>query len=111
MGFFNILTTEIVCPNCGAKSLVQIQFKYGQTRQLKYQLGDAILWGVNEIGSPVLTNVKAYGIAESTTCSVCNEDKIPEEYDVFIKNNVLTGIVPIKGELEYLSGEGEYVVL
>ena len=102
MGSFNILITEIICPNCGVSSPIRIQFKYGNTWQLQYKSGDTITWGGNDIGKPELTNVKAYGIAESTRCLSCNEDKIPEDYDVFIKDNVITGVAPMKNN-DYLA--------
>ena len=111
MGSFNILITEIECSNCEVKSPVRIQFKFGNTWQLHYKIGDAITWGGNDIGNPNLTNVKAYGIAESTICPSCNEDRIPEEYDVFIKDNVITGVAPMKNIDDYLAGNAEYVVL
>lgn len=112
MSSYNILITESVCTNCGVKSPVRIQFKFGNTWQLQYRIGDTISWGGNDIGSPNLTDVKAYGIAESTVCPSCNEDRIPEEYDVFIKNNVITGIAPMENIDDYLPpGNTEYMVL
>lgn len=57
MGFFNTLITETTCPNCGAKSEIRIQYKYGNTRQLHYSMGDGITWGGNDIGNPALTKV------------------------------------------------------
>ena len=59
MGSFNILITEIICPNCGVSSPIRIQYKYGNTCQLQYKIGDSITWGVNDKGEPELTNVKA----------------------------------------------------
>lgn len=111
MGFFNTLITETTCPNCGAKPEIRIQYKYGNTRQLHYSMGDTITWGGNDVGNPALTKVKAYGIAESITCTACNEECIPEEYDVFIIENKITKFAPIKSIEEYLDGDGEYVIL
>ncbi|OQP44230.1 hypothetical protein A4H97_33290 [Niastella yeongjuensis] len=110
MGFYNVLITEMVCPNCGVSSPVRIQYKYGSTRQFEYRVGDTIPWEGNNIGNPELTNVKAYGIAESTTCPSCNQDKIPEDYDVFIKNNVITGVAPMENN-DYLVDNVTYIDL
>jgi predicted RNA-binding Zn-ribbon protein involved in translation (DUF1610 family) len=111
MSSFNILITQIVCPNCGAKQQVRIQFKFGDTWQLQYKLGDKISWGGNDVGSPDLINVKAYGIAESLTCTSCKEDSIPEEYDIFISNSIITSVSPIQRISDYIEGNGEYVIL
>jgi hypothetical protein len=111
MGFFNTLFTETTCPRCGAKSEIRIQYKYGNTRQLHHNMGDAITWGGNDVGNPAFTKVKTYGIAESTTCTLCNEDCIPEEYDVFIIDNTITEITPMKSIDEYLASDESYVIL
>jgi hypothetical protein len=111
MGFFNTLILDIECPNCGEKNEARIQFKYGKTWQLKYKLGDTIIWSGKDIGSPNLTNVKAYGIIESTVCTFCGKPDIPEEYDIFIVNNVIRSISPIESMQDYLVGDGEYVCL
>jgi len=112
MGAFNVLITESVCTNCGVKSPARIQFKYGSTWQFKYRIGDTISWGGNDYGNPNLKKVKAYGIVESTTCPSCSEDKIPEEYDIFIENNIITGIAPMENINDYLApGNTEYVSL
>jgi hypothetical protein len=52
MSSFNILITQVVCPNCGAKQQVRIQFKFGNTWQLQYKLGDKISWGGNDAHLP-----------------------------------------------------------
>jgi len=110
MSAYNVLVAEITCPNCGKKSDVHIQYKYGNAAQLKYKIGDTITWGGNDIGSPALTNVKANGFGESTICPSCNEDKMPEEYDIFIKNTIITGVAPMEKD-EYLAENVTYIDL
>lgn len=111
MGSYNILFTEVTCPNCGAKFKVQIQYKYGNTWQLHYKVGDTITWGGNDKGRPGLTKVKVYGIAESITCSDCGKNSIPEEYDVFINNDVITSIAPMNNIDDYIAAGKSYVIL
>lgn len=111
MSSFNILIVEIACPNCGKKSQARIQFKFGNTWQLEYKIGDTITWGGNDIGSPNLVKVKVYGIIESTVCPFCNKNNIPEEYDLFIEDNVIISVSPIENIQDYLHGNGEYVPL
>ena len=111
MSSFNVLITKIQCPECGMELEARIQFKFGNTWQLRYKIGDTIKWGGNDIGSSDLKKVKVYGIIESTTCPFCSKDSIAEEYDIFIKENVIVNVSPIKNTQDYLTGNGEYIVL
>jgi hypothetical protein len=111
VGSFNILLAAVTCPNCQQKSQAQIQFKFGDTWQFKYNIGDTITWGGNQIGNPDLRKVKAYGIIESTVCPLCNRNSLPEEYDIFITDSVVKSVSPIEHMQDYLIGDGEYVVI
>lgn len=111
MSSFNVLITEVTCPNCGKKHEARIQFKFGNTWQLQYKIGDTVTWGGNDIGSPDFNEVKAYGIIESTRCPYCNEQNIVEEYDILIKKNVIMGISPMASMENYLGENGEYFVV
>jgi hypothetical protein len=114
MGLYNTLIVDLTCPNCEKKSEARIQFQFGQLGLLQYKIGDTIAWGSrNDVGSPNLVNVKLYGIIESTVCPLCNANNIPEEYDIFVTNNVILNVLPIESLTDYLHGdaEGEYVSL
>jgi len=111
MSSFNILIAEIPCPDCNRPHEARIQFKFGNTWQLQYRIGDTIKWGGNDIGSPDLKKVKVYGIIESMTCPFCNRNNIAEEYDIFIKENVIINVSTIESIKDYLNGNGEYVAL
>src|SRR5690349_13085677 len=108
MGSFNVLITEITCPSCEKKSHAQIQFKFGNTWQLEYKIGDTITWEGNDIGSPNLGRVKVYGIIESTICAFCHKDTIPEEYDIFVTDNMIISVLPIENIQDYLQGNEVY---
>lgn len=111
MGAYNILISEISCPDCSGKHMGRIQFKFGNTFQFIYNVGEVVKWGGNDIGSPDLKNIKAYGIIESTTCPLCKNNNIIEEYDIFIENNIIKCISPIENIDDYLLDISEYVVL
>ncbi|MFX1705655.1 hypothetical protein PV783_16935 [Chitinophaga sp. CC14] len=111
MGLFNTLIVEILCPDCERKHAARIQFKFGDTWQFEYRMGDAIKWGGNDIGSADLKKVKVYGIIESMICPFCNKDNIAEEYDIFVRENVIIAVYPIENMKDYLDGNGEYVPL
>ena len=46
MGAFNTLKAVATCPRCRATVAIQIQFKYGDTWQYEYAIGDSLRWGV-----------------------------------------------------------------
>ena len=42
MGLFNTLTAETNCANCKKLSVFELQFKYGETWQYHYTIGDTV---------------------------------------------------------------------
>jgi hypothetical protein len=100
MGAYNILITVIQCQNCHLFYKAGIQFKFGDTWQFEYKVGDKIAWGRNDIGKPGLPKVKAYGVAVSAACpycGYCNE----EEYDVNMEKDVIKNVTPLSNLLDY----------
>jgi len=91
MSAFNTVTGQTTCPICGERGEFEIQFKYGKTWQLKYNLGDAIQWGGNEIGNPDFKKVSVEGI--SNACFSCGRDML--EFDVIIIDNIIKELVGI----------------
>lgn len=49
MGAFNTVQTSHTCPSCDAKVDTDVQFKFGDTFQYEYSVGDTIRWGGNDI--------------------------------------------------------------
>jgi hypothetical protein len=52
MGAFNILVIQIQCKVCQHLLKGNLQFKFGDTWQHQYLIGDKIKWGKNDIGKP-----------------------------------------------------------
>lgn len=88
MGAFNTLEVEASCPNCGTVAELSIQFKYGETWQHSYRLGDRLQWGRNDHGFPGMRKVEVLGTM--APCPSCGKDDA--DYMVLIKNDVLVGI-------------------
>jgi len=109
MGSYNTLITDIKCSNCNASFEGKIQFRYGNTVQLKYRIGDKVEWGGNQIGHPNERKVKVYGILESEQCPVCGKENENNEFDIFVENRVLVS-VSVMQKYDY-EGEGNYMVL
>jgi hypothetical protein len=117
MGLFNILNVPIQCLRCGLEYAGQIQFKFGATRHLEYQLGDTLAWGYNEEGKPHLPRVKVYGILQNDECPKCGvalEQQKDDEYDILVENDVLKSHTLMATYADYLAdpeAEGGYAVL
>lgn len=109
MGAFNTLITDITCCNCKSIFNLKLQFKFGDTWQLEYRIGDHIKWGGNNIGEPNLPKVIVYGIAESSTCLTCGYTH-SDEYDFLIKNDYIVQINPTKNLNRYFEHEGCYFI-
>ena len=114
MGLFNTLNTEITCSNCSKPFPVYIQFKFGHTRQLEYQLGDKLYWDrggkwrTNDIGKPNLSAVNVYGIAEDSVCPHCSRSN-EEEFDIRVENDTIISfktMTDYKNYLDYEEGAG-----
>ena len=109
MGSFNVLTTTVKCSNCKNIYQGRIQFRYGNTWQIEYRIGDKLEWGGNQIGNPNEKKVKAYGILESELCPACGKVNKNNEFDILVENSVLVNVT-IMQNYDY-EGEGNYMVL
>jgi endogenous inhibitor of DNA gyrase (YacG/DUF329 family) len=72
MGAYNILHTTVDCPSCKREVNVAIQFKFGDTYQHEYALGDEVCWGGNDIGPMGKSHVVVDGVAEEP-CPRCGQ--------------------------------------
>lgn len=106
MGAFNTVIAEAVCPSCGKPANFEIQFKYGDTWQHSYSIGDPLRWGGNDIGTPGRKKVKVESIGGP--CPHCRVDGI--EFDVMIENDIIDRVVPVGTDREESPEEG-YVIL
>jgi hypothetical protein len=88
MGAFNQLRAEARCPNCDETSEQLIQFRFGDTWQFEYAIGDTLRWGGNDVGPPGLTKVLVSGAGEE--CPVCHSRG--EDFQVVIESDVITAV-------------------
>jgi len=116
MGLFNILNTEITCSTCSKPFSVRIQFKFGHTRQLEYQLREKLIWDgggkwrTNDIGQPNLPAVNVYGIAEEYVCPHCAHPN-EEEFDIRVEKDTIVSakaMTDYKNYFDYEEGQGCY---
>ena len=88
MSAYKTLHAVIECPACGNRSEQVLQFKFGETRQHKYAIGDKLRWGHNNVGRPGLTRVEVSAVTEA--CPVCNTSG--QDFVVTIEDDTITGV-------------------
>ena len=85
MSAFNTVTGEVQCPVCGKVATFCVQFKYGDTWQYAYRLGDSLRWGGNDIGCRDAERVKVEGIGGP--CPHCGTEYL--DFDLCIEGSRL----------------------
>ena len=108
MGAFNVVTTPRRCPKCERLVQVRIQFKFGDTWQYEYQVGDRLRWGGNDIGKPGYRKVVIDGIAEG--CPTCGFDEEWNFY-IFLENDIIQTVEPASNRYDFCRVGLTYIVL
>ncbi len=109
MGAFNTLRAKADCPNCRAPVDVVVQFKYGDTWQIEYQLGEEIQWGGNDVGDPNARLVAVDGVVEGP-CSHCGAEAEWNVY-VYIRDDRLERVQTADGSIPFAKIGKTYSVL
>jgi rRNA maturation protein Nop10 len=110
MSAYNVVIAcdEEECPRCGSKIQRPVQFKYGDTWQYQYKIGDRIRWGGNDIGEPGHKVVVVEGYADE--CPVCGH--VPDQtYDITIRDDVIECVLPSDGTYDYVGSGKDYFVV
>jgi hypothetical protein len=91
MGAFNILKAATTCPVCRQAGTFEVQFKYGDTYQFKYTLGDQLKWGGNDIGVPGAKKVLVQALGGP--CPNCGEDYL--DFDILAEADRIVALKPV----------------
>lgn len=91
MSAFNTVRIQARCPVCGEEGPFDVQFKYGDTWQHIYKLGEDLKWGGNDIGVKGIKAVRVEGIGGP--CKKCKANDI--EFDIFVECNRISRVVPL----------------
>lgn len=105
MSAYNVLISKINCHHCGKSYNGKLQFKFGDTWQYTYKVGESIKWGGNDIGKPLLGKVKVYGILEESSCPYCKKDVLINDFDVIIYDDKIIEVRPLEDILDYENSE------
>jgi len=109
MSAFNTVRASAECPRCHSHVEIKVQFKYGDTRQYEYGLGDDLRWGGNDIGIPGKSSIVVDGVAE-TPCPKCGFDDEWEFY-VFVERDKISRVVQADGSYDFSAMDQAHLVL
>jgi endogenous inhibitor of DNA gyrase (YacG/DUF329 family) len=109
MGAFNTVSIRLKCPSCGIPITMPVQYKYGDTWQLNYELGDIIKWGGNDEGERGHCHVVVDGIATGK-CPECGHDNERDIY-VHIENDRIAGVENADGRFDFAKAVSNYIIL
>lgn len=90
MGAFNTVSARTQCPNCGVIADFEVRFKFGDTWQHHYRVGDMLRWGGNDIGRSGLAEVLVEAIGGP--CPACGADGL--DFDVRVIGDRVVSVDP-----------------
>lgn len=98
MGAFNTVRGITDCPSCGCSVEVAAQFKYGDTWQYEYRMGDRLQWDGNQIGRPGAR--RAIVDAEAEGCPCCGYQD-GWSLHLIVEEDVLTALTPASEKYDF----------
>lgn len=107
MGAFNIVRVRWHNPSTGSILELNVQFKYGDTWQHTYQVGDVIRWGGNDIGEPGARHVVVDGCLDASVKGVAS----PDSFEVHVSNGVIEKVIPATGRFDFTKTGKSFIVL
>jgi len=106
MSAFNTVIVPWTDPKSGAVKDLRVQFKYGDTWQHEYQIGDKLFWGGNDIGVPNATYVVVDAVVEGSP-----PEGVSEDFEIHIRNGIIEKAIPASGIYDLALNEDGYIVL
>lgn len=106
MGAFNTLRCSRRCHSCGQDVELRLQFKYGDTWQYEYAIGDMLRWGGNDTGVPNAARVVLDAVSEP--CPSCG---FSDDFEVFVEYNELKYIQRSTGSFDFVAAQEPFIVL
>ena len=88
MPAYNTVTARVTCARCGEVADRRVQFRYGDTWQHEYALGDELRWGGNDVGVRGAARVRVRGSMEP--CPACGVEA--DEVTILVEHDVLRSV-------------------
>ena len=106
MDVYNTLIVNSKCFNCKQETQIKIQFRYGDTWDYEYKIGERMRWDGNNVGKEDVRKVVLDGVAEP--CKKCN---IAVDYLIFIINNEIKSFEKNNGQYNFYSTDDYYLII
>jgi hypothetical protein len=106
MSAFNTVIVPWTDPKSGNTEDLRIQFKFGDTWQHEYRIGDKLLWGGNDVGPRDAKYVVVDGALEGEAPNGINED-----FEVHVRDGIIERALPASGNFDFVSADENYIVL
>jgi len=88
---FNTLVIDLICPRCAYRGQMEVEFRFGFRDQLRYRLGDRIVWegggGRKPLRRPSGGDLDGEGYVECPNC------RLDFWVTVQIRDDVITNAV------------------
>jgi hypothetical protein len=106
MGAYNTLKIKTKCNGCSKEKDLLIQFKYGDTWDYQYNLGEKLRWGGNDIGIEGAKKVALDGVSEP-----CKDCMAVSDYIIFLEKDVISSFEINQNQFHFEDEEGYYTIL
>lgn len=109
MSAYNTVSVKLKCPVCGSDVTVPVQFKYGNTWQFHYDIGETLRWGGNDIGERGKKRVVVDGVVAGK-CPNCSYDGEWNAY-IHVENDRVVRVENATGEFDFVAAGSNYLVI
>lgn len=115
MGFFNTVTAPLLCATQDHVADFRVQFKYGETRQHDYLIGDRLIWGsdgqgaVGPLDEGEPGHKRVVVDAEAERCPICGAEG--PRCEVWIENDRIVAVKPFSQAFDFAAVQDYHIVL
>jgi hypothetical protein len=107
VGAYNTVTFDWKDTATNEVRSLRAQFKYGDTWQDEYRVGDVLRWGGNDIGDRFARRVVVDAVVDAPASS----ESVPTEFEIHIVNGTIDKVVPASGKFDFVAAQNNFIVL
>jgi hypothetical protein len=107
MGAYNTVAFDWKDPATNEIRSLRAQFKYGDTWQDDYRVGDLLRWGGNDIGDRFARRVVVDAVLDDPAPTA----DVPTEFELHVVNGTIEKVVPATGRFDFVNARDNFIVL
>jgi hypothetical protein len=106
---YNTVSAKLRCPACGSEVTVPVQFKFGNTWQFHYDVGEVLRWGGNDIGE----RGKRHVVVDGVVAGKCPRCRYDGEWNVYIhiEDDRIARVENATGKFDFAKYGSNYIVI